>query len=184
MKTMKIYDHQPAVKRMSKKGKVARLAMTILLAFGIGVYAGTGIGNIGQGPTVVADEADVHVVEDGETLWDIARSVADARGQDIRETIYEIKINNGLSEDDNLQPGQAIDVMSVDVEGFDFNVLKSNDWGRFKPKIILVELQSKNIPEVVDSEINKYLSSFGYILYSKLVHTAIFIQPEFAELNS
>jgi hypothetical protein len=41
-------------------------------------------------------------------LWDIARSVADARGQDIRETIYEIQINNGLSEDDNLQPGQRI----------------------------------------------------------------------------
>lgn len=108
MKTMKIYDHQPAIKRTSKKGKVARLAMTILLAFGIGVYAGTGIGNIGQGPTVAADEADVHVVEDGETLWDIARSVADARGQDIRETIYEIQINNDLQEDDNLQPGQRI----------------------------------------------------------------------------
>lgn len=108
MKTMKIYDHQPAIKRPSKKWKMARLAMTILLAFGIGVYAGTGIGNIGQGPTVAADEADVHVVEDGETLWDIARSVADARGQDIRETIYEIQINNGLQEDDNLQPGQRI----------------------------------------------------------------------------
>lgn len=108
MKTMKIYDHQPAIKRTSKKGKVGRLVMTILLAFGVGVYAGTGIGNIGQGPTVAADEADVHVVEDGETLWDIARSVADARGQDIRETIYEIKINNGLQENDNLQPGQRI----------------------------------------------------------------------------
>lgn len=108
MKTMKIYDHQLAAKQTSKKGKVARLAVTILLAFGIGVYAGTGIGNIGQGPTVAADEADVHVVEDGETLWDIARSVADARGQDIRETIYEIKINNGLQENDNLQPGQRI----------------------------------------------------------------------------
>lgn len=108
MKTMKIYDHQPAIKRTSKKGKVARLAMTILLAFGIGVYAGTGIGNVGQGPTVAADEADVHVVKDGETLWDIARSVADARGQDIRETIYEIQINNGLQENDNLKPGQRI----------------------------------------------------------------------------
>lgn len=108
MKTMKIYDHQPAIKRTSKKGKVARLAMTILLAFGIGVYAGTGIGNIGQGPTVAADEADVYVVKDGETLWDIARSVADARGQDIRETIYEIQINNGLQENDNLKPGQRI----------------------------------------------------------------------------
>lgn len=108
MKTMKIYDHQPAIKQTSKKGKMARLAMTILLAFGIGVYAGTGIGNIGQGPTVAADEADVHVVKDGETLWDIARSVADARGQDIRETIYEIQINNGLQENDNLKPGQRI----------------------------------------------------------------------------
>lgn len=108
MKTMKIYGHQPAVKQPSKKGKVARLAMAILLAFGIGVYAGTGIGNIGQGPTVAADEADVHVVEDGETLWDIARSVADARGQDIRATIYDIQTNNGLQEDDNLQPGQRI----------------------------------------------------------------------------
>lgn len=108
MKTMKIYDHQPAIKRTSKKGKVARLAMTILLAFGIGVYAGTGIGNVGQGPTVAADEADVHVVKEGETLWDIARSVADARGQDIRETIYEIQINNGLQENDNLKPGQRI----------------------------------------------------------------------------
>ena len=108
MKTMKIYDHQPAIKQTSKKGKVARLAMTILLAFGIGVYAGTGIGNIGQGPTVAADEADVHVVKEGETLWDIARSVADARGQDIRETIYEIQINNGLQENDNLKPGQRI----------------------------------------------------------------------------
>lgn len=85
---------------------------------------------------------------------------------------------------DSLQPGQAIDVMSVDVEGFDLNVLKSNDWDSFKPKIILVELQSRSIPEVIDSEINIYLSGFGYVLYSKLVHTAIFIQPEFVELNS
>ena len=108
MKTMKIYDHQPAIKQTSKKGKMARLAMTILLAFGIGVYAGTGIGNVGQGPTVAADEADVHVVKEGETLWDIARSVADARGQDIRETIYESQINNELQEDYNLQPGQRI----------------------------------------------------------------------------
>lgn len=108
MKTMKIYDHQPAIKQTSKKGKMARLGITILLAFGIGVYAGTGIGNVGQGPTVAADEADVHVVKEGETLWDIARSVADARGQDIRETIYEIQINNGLQENDNLKPGQRI----------------------------------------------------------------------------
>ena len=109
MRTMKVYDHQPAAKKPTKKGKMVRLAMTALLAFGVGFYAGTGIGNP-EGPTVASDEADVHIVKDGETLWDIARSVADARGQDIRETIYEIQINNGINEMDNLRPGQKITI--------------------------------------------------------------------------
>lgn len=41
-------------------------------------------------------------------MWDIARSVADDRGQDIRETIYEIQINNDINEVDSLRPGQKI----------------------------------------------------------------------------
>ncbi|WP_288285918.1 LysM domain-containing protein [uncultured Megasphaera sp.] len=90
-----------------KRRTVLRWGMTIVMAFGAGFYAGTGIGNP-EGPTVAADEADVHIVKDGETLWDIARSVADARGQDIRETIYEIQINNGINEVDSLRPGQKI----------------------------------------------------------------------------
>lgn len=53
-------------------------------------------------------DAAVHIVEDGETLWDIARDIADVRGQDIRETIYELQINNDIGDNDNLQPGQRI----------------------------------------------------------------------------
>ena len=82
--------------------------MTIVMAFGAGFYAGSGIGSITQGPTVAADSAEIHIVEDGETLWDIARDVADDRGQDIRETIYEIQINNGINEADSLRPGQKV----------------------------------------------------------------------------
>ena len=84
--------------------------MNIVMAFGAGFYAGSGIGSIVQGPTVAADSAEIHIVEDGETLWDIARDVADDRGQDIRETIYEIQINNGINEMDNLRPGQKITI--------------------------------------------------------------------------
>lgn len=57
---------------------------------------------------MAADDADVHIVTDGETLWDIARGIADVRGQDIRETIYELQINNDIGDNDNLQPGQRI----------------------------------------------------------------------------
>lgn len=47
MKTLKIYDqklhdHHPTVLMPAKKAKAVRLGITILLAFGIGVYAGTG----------------------------------------------------------------------------------------------------------------------------------------------
>ena len=35
--------------------------------------------------------------------------------------------------------GQPVDFMSLDVEGFELNVLKSNDWTTFRPRVILVE---------------------------------------------
>ncbi len=46
-----------------------------------------------------------------------------------------------LSEilDKYLPSGKPIDFLNVDVEGFDYNVLVSNDWERYRPKIIVVE---------------------------------------------
>jgi len=38
-----------------------------------------------------------------------------------------------------LPPGTLIDFMSIDVEGLDLEVLKSNDWFRFRPACLLVE---------------------------------------------
>ena len=39
----------------------------------------------------------------------------------------------------HVPPGQPVDFMSLDVEGFELNVLKSNDWTTFRPRVILVE---------------------------------------------
>jgi hypothetical protein len=33
----------------------------------------------------------------------------------------------------------SIDFLSVDTEGFDMEVLKSNDWNKFRPKAIVLE---------------------------------------------
>lgn len=41
--------------------------------------------------------------------------------------------------DEYLPNGQKIDFMSIDVEGLDFEVIQSNDWEKFRPKILLVE---------------------------------------------
>lgn len=46
-----------------------------------------------------------------------------------------------LSEvlDKNMPFGKKIDFLSIDVEGFDFQVLRSNDWSKYIPTFILIE---------------------------------------------
>jgi hypothetical protein len=39
----------------------------------------------------------------------------------------------------HLPAGEKITFLSVDVESFDFEVLKSNNWDRFEPELVIVE---------------------------------------------
>ncbi|WP_418518783.1 LysM domain-containing protein [Megasphaera sp.] len=78
-----------------------------MTAFGIGLYLGSTT-PWSQAETVTADTTIIHVVDEGETLWQIAGPVADRSGQDIREVIYEIQINNDLGPNPTLKPGQRL----------------------------------------------------------------------------
>lgn len=106
MKTMKIYEHGPEPKR-KPKFQVVRAGLALVAAFGIGLYIGSTT-PWSQAETVANDTAAVHVVEPGETVWDIARPVADAQGMDIREVIYLMEVNNNLDQNDTLTPGQKL----------------------------------------------------------------------------
>ena len=50
--------------------------------------------------------------------------------------------------DENLPPGKKIDFMSIDVEGFDHEVVCSNDWLKYRPTIVAVELLNSSIEDV------------------------------------
>ncbi len=106
MKTMKIYEHGPEPKR-KPKFQVVRAGLALVAAFGIGLYIGSTT-PWSQAETVANDAAAVHVVEPGETVWDIARPVADEQGIDVREIVYQLQINNDLDDDCTLTPGQKI----------------------------------------------------------------------------
>lgn len=56
-----------------------------------------------------------------------------------------------------------IDFLSLDVEGYELNVLKGMDLAIFRPKFILVEAWSPQ-------EIELYLSDYGYVLIKTLSH--------------
>lgn len=69
---------------------------------------------------------------------------------------------------------QQIDFFSIDVEGYDLNVLKSNDWEKYKPRFILVEDHDFSLEMPTTSQIYNYLSSQGYKLVTKTKSTVIY----------
>jgi len=74
----------------------------------------------------------------------------------------------------HLPKRQLIDVLNVDVEGLDLEVLRSNDWQNYRPKIILVEILDSHLNAINSEPIYNYLGKKGYSLVSKLFHTCIF----------
>lgn len=107
MKTMKIYEQGPNEPKRKPRFRMIRTWLALVAAFGIGLYIGSTT-PWSQAETVANDTAAVHVVEPGETVWDIARPVADEQGIDVREIVYQLQINNDLDDDCTLTPGQKI----------------------------------------------------------------------------
>lgn len=107
MKTMKIYEQGPNEPKRKPRFRMIRTGLAIMTAFGIGLYLGSAT-PWSQAETVAADTAIIHVVDKDETLWEIAGPVADKTGQDIREVIYQIQVNNDLGPNPTLKPGQRL----------------------------------------------------------------------------
>ena len=69
---------------------------------------------------------------------------------------------------------QVIDFMSVDVEGKDEEVLRSNDWVRYRPRFILAETLRTDMMNLNRCSIVSFLSSVGYIPIAKAYNTCFF----------
>ena len=70
--------------------------------------------------------------------------------------------------DQNLLKADRLDFFDIDVEGFDIEVLKSNDWKKYRPKIIMIESRL-NVKEDITSGIVTYLNIQGYRFIGKTI---------------
>jgi FkbM family methyltransferase len=64
----------------------------------------------------------------------------------------------------------AFDLLSVDCEGYDEFVLRSNDWERFRPKLVLVEDHPS-----LNSGTHAFLTSLGYEYLCRLWRTVAYV---------
>ncbi|MDR3717137.1 MAG: FkbM family methyltransferase [Puia sp.] len=105
---------------------------------------------------------------------EVAKERNGGRYHIVRETPLITQSMAGLL--DVYVPGNIrIDFLSIDVEGLDCEVLSSNDWGRYRPELILAECFGvSTIEEVAAEPVYRLLSSYGYKMVAKTVNTVIF----------
>jgi len=87
-----------------------------------------------------------------------------------------IKLSSLL--DEHLSEGTEIDFLNIDVEGFDLDILISNNWLKYKPRYILIEILNCSLPEIEKAEISLFLKKNNYEVYAKAVNTVFFVRCE------
>src|SRR5690606_29637224 len=80
--------------------------------------------------------------------------------------------------DEHVPAGTQIDFLSVDVEGHDLEVLRSNDWDRFRPRAVVTEAAGLNLEQAASSPVSEMMRGLGYVLVSKAVNSIVFMESD------
>ena len=72
-------------------------------------------------------------------------------------------------------------MLKIDVEGHELEVLKSNNWNKYSPNVIVCELINVDFSRLFKNKIYIYLKKRNYLLYCKLLQNAFFFHKSFAK---
>jgi len=77
---------------------------------------------------------------------------------------------------DYLPAGRVIDFLSVDVEGLDLDVLRSNDWTHFRPRIVCIEEASgTTLADVEHLKISIFMKSQKYRAFARTPNAMFYV---------
>jgi len=77
---------------------------------------------------------------------------------------------------------KEIDFLSVDVEGLDLEVLKSNDWARYRPRFVITEdLRAATLSQAYTTPTACFLADLGYLAVARTMRSTIFASSERAQ---
>ncbi|MDD3083392.1 MAG: FkbM family methyltransferase [Candidatus ainarchaeum sp.] len=105
-----------------------------------------------------------------------SEKVKNERKKNVKKIVSEIDIKlEKLSFIlDKYVKNKKIDFFSIDTEGFDFNVLKSNDWEKYRPKVIIVELFTESSNKLFKDKVFLFLKSKNYDYFAKTGNSVFF----------
>ena len=80
--------------------------------------------------------------------------------------------------DCHLPVDQEIDFFSIDVEGNDHEVLRSNNWERYRPRFIIIETLRTDLLGLKKCPVTNFLLGVGYKPISKVYNTTFFARED------
>lgn len=89
----------------------------------------------------------------------------------------EISINS-LKNIFNHHINCPIDLLTIDVEGFELDILSSNDWEKYRPQLIIMEsltTANNNIFSITNDDAINYVIDNGYSVIGKMLN-AVFLE--------
>lgn len=76
------------------------------------------------------------------------------------------KLSTIFDEQTHITKNKSIDFLSIDCEGLDFEILKSNDWTKYRPNIVCMETHDQ-LSNDLNADATKFMNSVGYELQGK-----------------
>ena len=80
--------------------------------------------------------------------------------------------------DEHLPHNTPIDFLTIDAEGFDHEIISSNDWNLYRPRVVLVELLNTDIDNLEMHPTAQILRQHNYRAMAKTFNTYFFVANE------
>ena len=119
-----------------------------------------------------------YYIFDEPALNSFSAELSNARSKNTQYKIQQVvklqtqKLSQVLAN--NLPKNTTIDFMSVDVEGFEYEVLVSNNWSLHRPNYLLIEILETSVDTIHNNKIYQLLAKNLYSIVGITGRTIIF----------
>jgi FkbM family methyltransferase len=72
----------------------------------------------------------------------------------------------------------AVDLLTIDVEGYDFEVLQTVDWTAHAPRVVLIEQLGQDLEAVLQTETYRFMSTRHYRLAAKTFNSVFYVRDQ------
>lgn len=62
--------------------------------------------------------------------------------------------------------GEALEILLIDAEGYDLEILQSNNFLKYRPRVIMIEVMAASADSLAEDPVVRHLKEFGYDLFS------------------